>query len=62
MGVTLDVMKALLAGCEVEWEGEEQLSKRRISCLAAAVVIGFCGDLRGEEVLLTSLKGMLKFW
>ena len=31
-----------------------------ISCLAAAVVIGFCRGLWGEEVFLTSTKGILK--
>ena len=36
--------------------------KMEISCLAAAVVIGFCRGLRGEKVLLTSLKGTIKFW
>ena len=35
---------------------------REISCLATAVVIGFCGGLRGKEVFMTSLKGMLKLW
>ena len=35
---------------------------REISCLDAAVVIGFCGGLRGEELFMMSLKGMLKFW
>ena len=27
-----------------------------------AVVIDFCGGLRGEEVLLESLEVMLNFW
>ena len=27
-----------------------------------AVVIGFCGGLHVEEVFITSLKEMLKFW
>ena len=35
---------------------------REISCLVAAVVIGLYGGLLGEEVFMTSLKGMLKFW
>ena len=38
------------------------IRKRGISSLASAVVIGFCVVLRGEEFLLTSLKGILKFW
>ena len=30
--------------------------------MEAAVVIGLCGGLRGEEVLLSSPKGVIKFW
>ena len=30
--------------------------------MSCDVVTYFCGGLRGEEVFLTSLKGMLKFW
>ena len=52
LGVKLDVVKALLALWEEEWEGADPPRKRKISCMAAAVVIGFCGGLRGEEVLL----------
>ena len=33
-----------------------------MSCLVEAVVIGFGGVLRIEEVLLASLEGMLKLW
>ena len=35
---------------------------RKVSCLVASVMIGFRGGLRGEEFLLASLEGMLKFW
>ena len=38
------------------------MRRRDISRLDAAVVIGFYGGLRGKEVFLASLKGMLKFW
>ena len=33
-----------------------------ISCLAEAVVIVICRVLKGEEVLLTYMKGILKKW
>ena len=49
-------------GWEVEWGGVDQLRNRRISCVEAAVGIGFCGGIRGEEVLFASMKGILKFW
>ena len=52
-GLTLDVVKALVVRWEVEWKGAHQIRKRSISCVSAAVVIGFCGGLRGEEVFLT---------
>ena len=52
-GLTLDVVKALLVRWEVYWKGVHQLRKRRVSCVLAAVVIGFCGGLRGEEFFLT---------
>ena len=35
---------------------------REISCLDAAVVIGFCVGLWVEELFMASMKGMLKFW
>ena len=34
---------------------------RKVSCLEAAVVIGFRGSLRGEDLFLASLKGILNF-
>ena len=36
--------------------------RREIYFLAVAVVIGFCGGLRGEELFLASLKGILRSW
>ena len=33
---------------------------REIYCLYAAVVIGLCGGLCGEEIFMTTMKGMLK--
>ena len=33
-----------------------------ISCVDVAVVVSLCGDIRGENVFLTSLKGIVKFW
>ena len=38
------------------------MRRRGIYCLGSAVVVGLCGGLRGEEVFLVYLKGMLKFW
>ena len=35
---------------------------REVACMAAAVVINFCGGLRGEGFLLAFLDVMFKFW
>ena len=48
-GITLDVLKALLAGWEVDWEGLDKLRKRMIQCVVVAVVIRLCGGLREGE-------------
>ena len=56
------MVKSFLAGLEVEWKESTRPRKRKISCVAAAVVIGFCEVLIGEEFFLASLKDMLKFW
>ena len=60
--VTNEIINALLEGWDTEWRREVFLSRREIFFLSAAVVISFCGGLQGEEVFLTSIKGMLKFW
>ena len=41
---------------------EVKIRKREVSCLEAAVLIGFCVVLKGGEVFLASMKGMPKFW
>ena len=61
-GVTSEMVTALLEVWDAEYRKEGLFRRRDIYFLAAAVVIGFFGGLRGEEVFLTLLKGMLKFW
>ena len=63
-GITSRMVKALL-----EVQEEERMERkgnceiqREVDCMEAAVVIGFGGRLRGEEVLIYSLEGTLKFW
>ena len=38
------------------------MRRKDISCLAADVVVVFCGGLQGEELFLTYLKGILEIW
>ena len=63
-GITCKVVKDLVERWEEERKGFNRINERqrKVSCLEAAVVIGFGGGLRGEEVLLASLEGMLESW
>ena len=36
--------------------------REKISEIAVAVLIGICGGLRGEEIFLTAITGMIQFW
>ena len=58
-GVISEVTKALLVVWDIELKIEVDLWKKEISCLTEAVVIGLCRVLRGEEVLLTSMKEII---
>ena len=61
-GVTSEMVKALLVGWDIEKKREVKIHKREVSCLAAAVVIGLCRGLRGEEFPFTSMKVILNIW
>ena len=61
-GVTSEIIKALLEVWDTECRREGLLRRREIFCLYADVVLVFHGCLRGNEVFLTSLRGMLTFW
>ena len=39
-----------------------KIRQEKIVEIAAAVMIGFCGGLKGEEILMTPLTGMITFW
>ena len=55
------MVKVFLEIWEAEYSKGGIMRRSEISRLAAAVVIGFCGGLREEEVFLSSLNGMLQF-
>ena len=61
-GVTSEMVKDLFEVCEADYRREGIMRIRELSSLDVAVVIGFYGCLRGEEVFLMSLKGMLQLW
>ena len=56
------MVKALLVVWYIEWKRKIKFWKKEITCLAAAMVIGFCRGFQGEDVLLTSMKIILKNW
>ena len=61
--LTSEQLRALQELGDLLWERAEGVEeKRRIANVMAFVVIGFCASLRGEEVPLVSLKGLLSFW
>ena len=48
---------------EMDWQKSEcEGEKKEIESMMAFVVIGFCLSLRGEEVPLTVIEGLLMFW
>jgi hypothetical protein len=54
---------ALLEVIEEDWiASPEGPAKKRLEEVAAFVCIGFSGSLRGEEVSLISIKGMIEHW
>ena len=60
---TSEIVLALDKVCEEAWDGAEDQGERAdIEDLMAYVLMEFLGDLRGEEVPLLSLKGILEFW
>ena len=61
--ITSEQMRALLELGEHLWkEAKGVEERRRIANTMAFAVIGFCASLRGEEVPLVSLKGLMTFW
>ena len=60
---TSPLILALDKVCQAVWEtSRSEPEKRDIEDLMCFVLMEYCGDLRGEEVPLLSLKGLLHFW
>ena len=49
---------------EEEWQslGDEDVRIKRVEELGAFMCIGFCASLRGEEVPLTDIRGVVQYW
>jgi hypothetical protein len=61
--LTSETVHALLELLEKSWqEMELSTEKKKLEEVAVYVLAEYCGGLRGEEVPLISLAGMLKYW
>lgn len=61
--LTTDVILACCEVAEAMWEEEEsEAEKEKLEELMCFILLSFGAVLRGEEVPLVSLKGMLDFW
>ena len=61
--LTLAMLLGLDEEMEILWNhATESEEKAAVEELMAFVCIGFGAGLRGEEVTLTSLNGMMQFW
>ena len=60
--MTSNTVKDLFEGWDTWWKRDVISQIITLSCLVSAVMIGFYIILRGEEVFITSLRLMLKFW
>ncbi|KAL7530332.1 hypothetical protein ACHAXR_005039, partial [Thalassiosira sp. AJA248-18] len=59
----VDQMLAMLKLAEDDLDkARTEAERKMIEELCCFVIIGFCVSLRGEEVPLVSLEGLLKFW
>ena len=61
--LTVDQLNTIMELGEKDWRKSKcDEEKKEIESLMAFIVIGFCVSLRGEEVPLVALDGMLEFW
>ena len=61
--LTPGIILALDKVAEDKWEGTSVMEEQEeLEEMMAMVILTFCGALRGEEVSLVSLTGLLTFW
>ena len=61
--LTVEQLTAICELAEKDWQASKSESERKdIESVVAFVIIGFCISLRGEEVPLVALEGLLAFW
>jgi hypothetical protein len=60
---TPGIIQTLDRVAEEEWDAAiPEVEKEEIETLMSMVIVSFCAALRGEEVSLVSLTGLLTFW
>ena len=61
--LSAEQLTAVLNMCERDWvKSRSEEEKKDIESLASFIIIGFCLSLRGEEVPLVVIEGILQFW
>ena len=61
--LTVEQLLGVAELAEMDWQKSKcESEKKEIESMMAFVVIGFCLSLRGEEVPLTVIEGLLTFW
>lgn len=61
--LTVPQLLALLALAEEDWQKSKiEVERKEIEELCCFCVIGFCLSFRGEEVPLTVIEGLIRFW
>lgn len=60
--LSLVLMHELMGQLEMEWGEAGANEKYEVAIEGAFYIISFCGGLRGEEVPLTNITGMRKWW
>jgi hypothetical protein len=60
--LTTKIIHAAFGLMEKDWEGESEAGKERIEEVVYYMLATYTGGLRGEELPLLHLKGMLEFW
>ena len=63
MGLTSEMTHLLLDLMNEDWmKSRDTRSKKKIAEVAVYLLCTVCGGLRGEEVFLISLRGLITFW
>lgn len=60
--LALDVLHCIMRFLEKDWEKARPEGRFKLAKEASFYLIGFCGALRGEEIPMADLNGLMKHW